>query len=65
MFWIDVNNDEIKPPSYRPVLCFCPGWNNSGYQVANYSNKKFEYDEDPNGNFHKYVKEWFVFLEAE
>jgi hypothetical protein len=65
MLWIDVKDIDIKPPTYRPILCYCPDWNNSGYQVAYYSKGEFYYEGSLNGEFHYYVQKWFVFLEAE
>jgi hypothetical protein len=65
MFWIDARDETIKPPTDRPILCYCPGWNNAGYQVAYYSKGRFDYDESPNETFNDHVEQWFVFLEAD
>ena len=62
--WVKAES-EIKPSSSRPILCYCPGWNDLGYQVAQWKNGKFQYDEDPNGFFNEYVKEWSIFFEAD
>ena len=37
------------------VLCRCPYWCDSGYQIAKWNGEIFEYDEDPNGGFNDEV----------
>jgi hypothetical protein len=49
----------------RPVLCYCPEWNDSGYQVAFWNGKEFIYPEQPNERFGGYVERWALFLEAD
>ena len=63
MRWIDIE-DSAKPKFGIFVLCHCPEWNESGYQVAQFKAGRFEYDEDPNGSFGDYVKSWALFMEA-
>jgi hypothetical protein len=64
MRWIDAS--EIAKPKYGVnVLCYCPDWNDSGYQVATFKAGKFEYDEDPNGSFGDHVEKWTLFMEAD
>ena len=36
MNWIDVNS-SVKPPENRVLLCYCPEWSETGYQVARWS----------------------------
>ena len=37
--WIDVNSGEL-PPVEQPILCYCPEWSETGYQVARWSEKQ-------------------------
>jgi hypothetical protein len=64
MNWIKKKN-VIKPPKGRPLLCYCPDWNDSGYQVAFWNGDRFWYNEEPNEYFDDEVIEWTLFLEAE
>jgi len=63
MKWID-SEEEIKPLVGRIVLAYCPKWCDSGYQVCYLDGKVFRYDEQPNDEFHSYVNEWSIFLDA-
>ncbi len=64
MNWIDIES-EVKPQKGRVVLCYCPGWNDTGYQVAQWDGNKFFYDEQPNTLFSDYVESWNIFMEAD
>ncbi len=37
------------------VLCRCPNWCSTGYQVARWNGSEFYYEDDPNGSFHDHV----------
>ena len=51
MNWID-NRLRVKPTEFdKYVLCYCPKWNDSGYQVAKFNGKKCDYGDAPNDNF--------------
>lgn len=63
MNWMSVNG--VKPPKNRVLLCYCPEWCESGYQVAEWNGKRFVYEEEPNEIFDQHVKEWSIFLEAD
>jgi hypothetical protein len=65
MNWIDCGEYETRPVVYKHVLCYCPKWNDSGYQVAYWDGTTWQYDEDPNGTFSKYVEAWVLFMEAD
>lgn len=54
-----------KPPINRVLLCCCPEWNESGYQVAKWNGDEFTYDEQPNSMFNGMVVEWALFMEAD
>jgi len=64
MYWLNNVEDEVKPRIGQNVLCFCPDWCNSAYQVANWNGKRFEYDEMPNDMFDGLVVGWAAFMEA-
>ena len=65
MKWID-KKSEVKPPKgRRPILCYCPSWNDSTYQVAYYDGNQFYYDEQPNDDFDEEVVSWTLFMEAD
>lgn len=64
MNWIEATS-EVKPFSDRPIICYCPDWNESGYQIAKWEHGKFQYDEDPNGSFDEHVEQWCSFMEAD
>lgn len=63
--WID-KDSGIIPPTNRPLLCYCPEWSETGYQVA-YFNKAdgFYYHEQPNDIFPELIEKWAIFLEAD
>ena len=62
--WIDVDSG-IVPPENRPLLCYCPEWSETGYQVARYrKNIGFYYYEEPNDVFSDLVEKWAIFIEA-
>ena len=63
MIWQTVKMCE--PVVDRNVLCYCPDWNESGYQVAYWDGISFLYDEQPNKYFNKYVISWAMFSKAE
>jgi len=66
MNWIKAAKDnKIKPPPFRPIICYCPEWNCSGYQIAQWNTKEFEYEEQPNDMFSDLVEEWALFMEAD
>jgi len=58
-----ISRDET-PPQTRPLLCHCPDWNESGYQVANHDGSKFYYADAPNDDFDETVESWSLFVEA-
>jgi hypothetical protein len=63
MNWIEINYGH-KPPRNRALICYCPKWCDSGYQVAAWDGKKFRYEDQPNDNFDQHVEQWALFLEA-
>lgn len=65
MIWVNVAGSGIEPPKERNVLCFCPEWNESGYQVAKWSGTQFYYESQPNELFDGYVTDWAIFMEAD
>ena len=65
MNWISRSNQEIKPPIDRALLCYCPEWNDSGYQIATFNGREFEYDEMPNEMFDALVTDWTIFIEVD
>jgi len=46
-------------------LCYCPEWNEEGYQVAVWKGKEFTYGGQPNEMFDGLVLSWNIFLEAD
>lgn len=64
MNWIK-STDKIKPQKGRVVLCYCPGWNDLGYQVGVWDGHGFCYEEQPNEMFSDYVESWAIFTEAD
>lgn len=65
MKWIDVNSGEF-PPVGQPILCYCPEWSETGYQVARWSEETgFYYYEEPNEQFGDLVEKWAVFETAD
>ncbi len=46
-------------------LCHCPDWNYSGYQVAKWDGKKFDYEDATNDEFDSYVKGFIQLKENE
>ena len=65
MNWVNIASTSSRPRKNKQVLCFCEGWNESGYQVAKWDGEKFVYDEQPNDMFDRYVTDWTLFLEAD
>ena len=62
--WIDVNS-SVKPPENRVLLCYCPEWSETGYQVARWSEETgFYYYEEPNEQFGDLIEKWAVFETA-
>lgn len=45
------------------VLCKCPNWCSSGYQVARWNGREFEYDEQPNDWFDRDVISFMILSE--
>lgn len=64
MQYISVKS-KIVPPLNRVLLCYCPDWCETGYQVAYFDGKKFTYSDCPNNDFSENVISWKVFLEAD
>ena len=64
MNWIDVIGG-VTPPEDRPLLCYCPEWNGTGYQVAMWNGDVFYYDEQSSDNFNAHVEKWTLFFEAD
>ena len=69
MKWIDVNSGEL-PPVGQPILCYCPEWSETGYQVARWSEETgfyyYEYYyEEPSEQFCDLVEKWAVFETAD
>jgi len=62
--WVGVES-KIKPQVGRLVLCYCPEWNEEGYQVAVWKGKEFTYGGQPNEMFDGLVLSWNIFLEAD
>jgi len=61
--WFD--SEEQQPMVGRSVLAYCPDWNVSGYQVCYWDGKVFRYEEQPNDDFHTYVNQWSLILQAD
>jgi len=55
----------VEPPRTELLLCYCPEWCESGYQVAEYTGKRFYYAEQSNDMFDECVQKWSLFEEAE
>ena len=64
MNWIE-NELQIKPTINKPVLCYCPDWNDEHYVVAAWSGKEWSYDGQLNDAFTDYVVSWALFMEAD
>lgn len=62
--WIDVNSG-VTPPKGRPVLCYCPEWIETEYQVATWNGDEFYYTEQSNGSFSEHVEKWALFYGAD
>lgn len=61
--WIPVK-EGLPEKNYTTLyLVKCPDWNASGYQVCRFRKGKFEYEEQLNDDFNKYVTEWTVLEE--
>jgi hypothetical protein len=66
MDWIDNKAGEPKPiNSNRPVLCYCPKWCESEYQVAYFINGLWCYEGQPNDGFNDLVEQWTLFMCAD
>ncbi len=61
--WFNVY-DGMVPSEGKLVLCYCPSWCASEYQVA-YWNEScgFYYLEQPNNGFNQSVKKWSYLVE--
>lgn len=64
MIWINIC-DKVLPPKHRTLICYCPDWCASQYQIAYFDGNKFCYDEQPNDDFNVYVTQWALLLEAD
>lgn len=64
--WFHIT-DSTRPMKGRLVLCYCPEWCNSGYQVAYFDEDQggFYYDEQPNSQFNDCVEAWSLLGEYE
>jgi hypothetical protein len=62
--WIDVTG-KTKPQKDRVLICYCPEWCDSHYQVAHWNGNEFVYDEQPNDMFSGMVEKWAIFYEAD
>jgi hypothetical protein len=47
---------KVKLEIGQLALCYCPEWCGTGYHVAKWDGEKFDYDEEPNGNFDNCVE---------
>ena len=65
MHWVDVDNENVKPPVNRVLICFCPEWSETKYQVAFFNGTTFYYPEQPNDMFNDLVEQWAIFYEAD
>jgi len=65
MNWINIASSIYTPPLHKTILCYCMGWNETGYQVARWNGKVFYYEDQPNDMFDSYVTDWVIFLEAD
>jgi len=45
------------------VVCRCPNWCSSGYQVARWNGEEFYFDEQPNDMFHRDVVAFMILSE--
>ena len=63
MKWFD--RDGIEPMRGTRVICYCPDWNDSEYQVAIFNGNEFYYDEQPNEMFDEHVQKWALLMEAD
>ena len=61
--WIDVG--DVTPPRNRTLLCYCPEWNETGYQVAKWNGKEVYYAEQASDMFSETVEKWAIFFEAD
>ena len=62
--WIDVIGG-VTPPEGRSLICYCPDWNETGYQVAIWNGDVFYYYEQTSDNFNAHVEKWALFFEAD
>ena len=56
--WIKNLDSKIKPQTNIPVICSCPDWCISGYQIGYWNGREFRYENQPNDTFGKYVEMW-------
>jgi len=59
--WVRV--DTMKPGRGALVICYCPDWCSTAYQVAKFSGKEFSYEDQPNDMFDQHVVAWSYFDE--
>ena len=59
--WIRVS--DMKPARGDKVLCYCPDWCDTEYQIAMFDGKKFYYEDQPNDMFDGLVVAWSYFGE--
>jgi hypothetical protein len=62
--WIDAKS-KVKPQIGRVIICYCPEWSDSGYQVAEWNGREFTYADQSNDMFNDCVVSWSVFMEAD
>ena len=62
--YIEVSS-KIPIPMNRNLICYCPDWCDSGYQIAHHNGLEFVYDEQHNDLFSDHVEKWAIFLEAD
>lgn len=61
--WFNVY-DGMVPSEGELVLCYCPAWCASEYQVAYWNeNSGFYYLEQPNNGFNQSVEKWSYLVE--
>lgn len=49
---------ETKPKEGILIICHCPNWCDSGYQIAKFEDGIFCYDDQPNDAFDENVIAW-------
>lgn len=55
---VKMNTVLDEPKQNEDLICFCPNWNEIGYQIARYEDGEFTYPEQPNNWFHENVIGW-------